>query len=86
MTTEELEVVIREIIDRVYECEFNKKIKVVYDGESYHCYLYIVQNKPLVFSIQTNDENIFLKYVEKELVERELVRVKFFKGFRKWKE
>lgn len=77
---QELEEKIKDFIECKYKCKFTGKVRVVYHQDEY-C-LWLTLNNwlvPLNICYQTNDPDIFLTYIQKELTKRHIDRVGFYK-------
>ena len=71
-----LEKAVKDIIERLYNCEFNKKISVTHRNGFYTATLYLHGEEfgGLVLSTQCNSPKEFLRFVEKELKAKRLDR------------
>lgn len=78
MTT--LETKIFDFIESQYEAKFLGKVKVTIQNGEY-CLLLTLSNYmiPMPLCIQTLDEDVFYKYVCKEIQQRNFLVVKYFK-------
>ena len=86
----EMEKAILDIIQKKYKCIYTGHIKVTKLGKGETGYKAIIDldnpDKPMIqLSADLNAED-FLKFVEQELVSRQLQRVKYFKGIKIYPE
>ena len=86
----EMERAILKIIENKYGCTYNGGIKVTKLGTGWAGYKLVLdlgteEKHPLQISADLEAED-FLKFVEKELVERQLHRVKYFRGIKIYPE
>lgn len=86
----ELEKEILNIIEKRYKCKYNGGIKVTKIGqgqEGYKLSLYLGNwdRRPLSITAELNEKD-FLKFVEQELISRQLHQVDFFKGVKIYPE
>ena len=86
----DMEQVILDIIQKKYKCIYTGHIKVTKLGKGVTGYKAIIDldnpDKPMIqISADLNAED-FLKFVEQELVSRQLHRVKFFRGVKIYPE
>lgn len=79
-----LEEAILEIIKNKYHKIYNAGIKVTKTPDGFKLRLDLgVKEKPLVIFLDTDSEEKFLKFIKKELVERQLQRATYFIGVKK---
>ena len=80
-----LEKAVLDIIEKRYKRKYVGKIKVVgltQGGYKLSLYLENTTYPRIVISADIPDEEKWLKFIEKELISRQLQRVEFFKGIR----
>lgn len=83
-----LEEQILNIIEKRYKCKYVGGLKVTQLETGYKLVLYLgnPDKKVIQISADYESEEDFLKFIEKELVSRQLDRVQFFKGIVKYPE
>ena len=79
-----LEKSILNIIEKRYKCRYTGGIQVTQLLSGYKLILDLgnPDKKTLQIVVDTNNEEDFLKYIEKELISRQLAKVQFFKGIK----
>ena len=77
-----LEKQILDIIKSKYQCEYTGGIKVTKLLTGYKLVLDLgnLDKRVIQISSDCDSEEDFIKFIEKELIERQLQRVQFFKG------
>lgn len=86
----ELELKILDFIEKRYNRKYNGGLKVTKLGvgpTGYKLILYLgnEDHRPIQISADLNAED-FLKFIEQELISRQLIRVQWFKGIKKYPE
>lgn len=85
-----MEQAILDIIESKYKCKYTGHIKVTKLGKGGTGYKVIIDldnpDKPMIQISADLTAEDFLKFVEQELVSRQLQRVKFFKGIKIYPE
>ena len=75
MSNQELETTVRGLILKVYGAVYNDKLHVENKDGIYSLWIPILSwMDPTVLSIETDDENVFLKFIEDELKKRNYVK------------
>lgn len=86
----DMEQAILDIIESKYKCKYTGHIKVTKLGKGGTGYKVIIDldnpDKPMIQISADLTAEDFLKFVEQELVSRQLQRVKFFKGIKIYPE
>ena len=85
-----MEEAILKIIEKRYKCKYTGGIKVVKLGKGWAGYKLVLDLgnpdiRPIQISADLEAED-FLKFVEQELISRQLQRVKFFRGVKIYPE
>ena len=83
-----MEEAILDIIRKKYKCEYNGGLKVTKLKTGYKVVFYLSNEdiRPLSIAADIDNEESFLKFIEKELVSRQLHRVKYFRGIKIYPE
>ena len=85
-----MEEAILKIIEKRYKCIYNGGLKVTKLGKGWAGYKVVLDlgnpDKPLIQISADLEAEDFLKYVEQELISRQLHKVKFFKGVKIYPE
>ena len=85
-----MEKAILDIIEEKYKCKYTGNIKVTKLGRGWEGYKVVLdfdnQDKPLIEISADLEAEDFLKFVEQELVSRQLQKVKFFRGVKIYPE
>ena len=85
-----MEKAILDIIEKKYKCKYTGNIKVTKLGKGWAGYKAVIDldnpDKPMIQLSADLEAEDFLKYIEQELIERQLQRVQFFKGIKKYPE
>ena len=85
-----MEEAILKIIEKRYKCKYIGGIKVTKLGKGWAGYKVVLDlgnpDKPLIQISADLEAEDFLKYVEQELISRQLHKVKFFKGVKIYPE
>ena len=80
----DMEEAILKIIEKRYKCKYIGGIKVTKLGKGWAGYKVVLDlgnpDKPLIQISADLEAEDFLKYVEQELISRQLYKVKFFRG------
>lgn len=84
----DLEKAVLDIIERRYKCKYTGQLKVQrLKSGGYKLSLDFDPEVSLIqIALDTDDPNVFLKYVEKELIERQLIKVEYFTGIKIYPE
>ena len=85
-----MEKAILDIIEKKYKCKYTGNIKVTKLGKGWAGYKAVIDldnpDKPMIQLSADLEAEDFLKFVEQELVSRQLQRVKFFRGVKIYPE
>lgn len=80
MSNKDLETKIHELILKLYKAEYNGKLEVTNKNGIYVLKLGVpTPELATQISLQTDDEKEFLEYLEKELRDRDYMRVYYYK-------